>query len=79
MDRMFKTALVSFALTATGLLTAQQAQAQAPTAPELTWRNTRIHFIEPLKERIIRETGYGLLLEGESADALVKASKGAAK
>lgn len=48
-------------------------------APELTRRNTRIHFIQPLKERIIRETGYGLLLEGESADALVKASKGAAQ
>lgn len=48
-------------------------------APELTRRNTRIHFVQPLKERIIRETGYGLLLEGESADALVKASKGAAK
>jgi len=47
--------------------------------PELTRRNTRIHFVQPLKERIIRETGYGLLLEGESADALVKASKGAAK
>ena len=48
-------------------------------APELTRRNTRIHFVQPLKERIIRETGYGLLLEGESADALVKASRGAAK
>lgn len=47
--------------------------------PELTRRNTRIHFIQPLKERIIRETGYGLLLEGESADALVKASQAAAQ
>lgn len=43
--------------------------------PELTRRNTRIHFIQPLKERIIRETGYGLLLEGGSASAVVKASK----
>ncbi len=58
------------------------ARAQALAAgwlrtPELTRRNTRIHFVQPLKERIIRETGYGLLLEGESANALVKASKGA--
>jgi enoyl-CoA hydratase/carnithine racemase len=40
--------------------------------PELTLRNTRIHFIQPLKERIVREVGYGLLLEGESADALIR-------
>jgi enoyl-CoA hydratase/carnithine racemase len=39
--------------------------------PELTLRNTRIHFIQPLKERLVREVGYGLLLEGESADALI--------
>ncbi len=39
--------------------------------PELTLRNTRIHFIQPLKERIVREVGYGLQLEGESADALI--------
>ncbi len=53
--------------------------AQWLKAPELTRRNTRIHFVQPLKERIVRETGYGLLLEGESADALVKAAKGAAR
>jgi len=53
--------------------------AQYLTKGEVTRRNTRIHFIQPLKERIIRETGYGLLLEGESADALVKASKGVVK
>jgi hypothetical protein len=47
--------------------------------PELTRRNTRIHFIQPLKERIVRETGYGLLLEGASADALLTGSKGASK
>jgi enoyl-CoA hydratase/carnithine racemase len=58
---------------------ARALAAQWLKAPELTRRNTRIHFVKPLKERIIRETGYGLLLEGESADALVKASKGAAK
>ena len=40
--------------------------------PEVTRRNTRVHFIQPLKERIVREVGYGLSLEGASADALVK-------
>ena len=42
-------------------------------APEVTRRNTRIHFIQPLKERIVREVGYGLSLEGASAADLVKA------
>jgi enoyl-CoA hydratase/carnithine racemase len=41
-------------------------------APEVTRRNTRVHFIRPLKERIVREVGYGLLLEGASAAELVK-------
>jgi enoyl-CoA hydratase/carnithine racemase len=41
-------------------------------APEVTRRNTRIHFIQPLKERIVREVGYGLSLEGSSSAALVK-------
>jgi enoyl-CoA hydratase/carnithine racemase len=41
-------------------------------APEVTRRNTRAHFTHPLKERIVREAGYGLLLEGASAAALVK-------
>lgn len=41
-------------------------------APEVTRRNTRIHFIQPLKERIVRELGYGLSLEGASAAALVR-------
>jgi len=41
-------------------------------APEVTRRNTRIHFIQPLKERIVREVGYGLSLEGASAAHLVK-------
>jgi enoyl-CoA hydratase/carnithine racemase len=39
--------------------------------PEVTRRNTRIHFIQPLKERIVAEVGYGLALEGASAAALV--------
>jgi len=41
-------------------------------APEVTRRNTRVHFVQPLKERIIREVGYGLSVEGASAAALVR-------
>ena len=40
--------------------------------PEITRRNTRVHFIQPLKERIVHEVGYGLSLEGASAADLVK-------
>jgi hypothetical protein len=40
--------------------------------PEVTRRNTRVYFIHPLKERIVREVGYGLSLEGASAADLVK-------
>src|SRR5947208_7745208 len=41
-------------------------------APEVTRRNTRVHFIQPLKEQIVREVGYGLSLEGASAADLMK-------
>ena len=41
-------------------------------APEVTRRATRIHFIQPLKERIVREVGYGLSLEGASSSDLMK-------
>ena len=41
-------------------------------APEVTRRNTRMRFIQPLKERIVREVGYGLSLEGASAIDLGK-------
>ena len=44
-------------------------------APEVTRRNTRVHFIQPLKERIVREVGYGLSLEGASAADLIKSMK----
>src|ERR1700732_4032818 len=44
-------------------------------APEVTRRYTRIHFIQPLKERIVREVGYGLSLEGASAADLVKSMR----
>ena len=46
-------------------------------APEVTRRNTRAHFIQPLRERIVREVGYGLSVEGASAAALVKAIQAA--
>ena len=48
-------------------------------APEVTRRNTRIHFIQPLKERIVREVGYGLSLEGASSAALIKSKQAKAK
>ena len=44
-------------------------------APEVTRRNTRIRFIQPLKERIVREVGYGLSLEGASSADLVKSKQ----
>src|SRR5580693_4806150 len=44
-------------------------------APEVTRRDTRVHFIQPLKERIVREVGYGLALEGASAADLVKSMR----
>ena len=47
--------------------------------PEVTRRNTRVHFIQPLKERIVREVGYGLSLEGASAADLVKAMQASSK
>jgi hypothetical protein len=46
-------------------------------APEVARRNTRVHFVQPLKERIVREVGYGLSVEGASAAALVKAMQAA--
>jgi enoyl-CoA hydratase/carnithine racemase len=51
---------------------AQELARQYLKVPEVARRNTRIHFIQPLKERIVREVGYGLSLEGASAAALVK-------
>jgi hypothetical protein len=44
-------------------------------APEVTRRNTRAHFIQPLKEQIVQEAGYGLPLEGASAVDLVKSKQ----
>jgi enoyl-CoA hydratase/carnithine racemase len=41
-------------------------------APEVTRRDTRVHFIQPLRELIVRHVGYGLALEGLSAADVVK-------
>ena len=38
----------------------------------LTRRNTRLHFIQPLKARLVREVSYGLSFEGASAADLVR-------
>jgi len=56
----------------TALARARELASLYPEAPEVTRRNTRAHFIQPLKERIVREVGYGPLLEGASAADLVK-------
>ena len=54
------------------LTRARELATQYLKVTEVTRRNTRIHFVHPLKERLIREVGYGLSLEGASASALVK-------
>src|ERR1700716_1849992 len=54
---------------------AQELAEQYLKVPEVTRRNTRIHFMQPLKERIVREVGYGLSLEGASAADLVKSMR----
>jgi enoyl-CoA hydratase/carnithine racemase len=54
------------------LTRALELAAQYLEVPEVTRRNTRVHFIRPLKERIVHEVGYGLSLEGASAAALFK-------
>ncbi len=60
----------------TAVARARELAALYLAAPELTRRNARIHFIQPLKQRIVAEVGYGLSLEGASAAALVKTMAG---
>lgn len=60
----------------TALARARELAALYLAKPAVTRRNTRIHFIQPLKERLVREVGYGLALEGASAAALVKSMSG---
>ena len=45
--------------------------------PEVTRRHTRVHFTQPLKERVVREVGSGLSLEGASVADLVKSLQAA--
>jgi enoyl-CoA hydratase/carnithine racemase len=45
--------------------------------PEVTRRDTRTYFMQPLKLALVQQTGYGLSLEGASAAALVKSMKAA--
>ena len=47
--------------------------------PEVTRRNTRVHFTQPSKERIVREVGFGLSLEGASAADLMKSMQAMTK
>ena len=54
---------------------AQELAAHYLKAPEVARRNTRVHFVQPLKERIVREVGYGLSLEGASAADLVRSMR----
>jgi enoyl-CoA hydratase/carnithine racemase len=61
----------------TALARAKEIARSWLTRPAVTRRNTRIHFIQPIKERIVREVGYGLALEGASAAALVKSFRAA--
>jgi enoyl-CoA hydratase/carnithine racemase len=60
--------------TGQALARAKELAALYLKAPEVTRRNTRAHFAQPLKERIVHEVGDGLSLEGASAADLVKVS-----
>jgi enoyl-CoA hydratase/carnithine racemase len=46
------------------------------TRPAVTRSNTRTHFVQPIKGRLVKGVGYGLALEGASAAALVTAMQG---
>ena len=61
----------------TALSRAQELARQYLKVPEVTRRNSRVYLIHPLKERLVREVGYGLSLEGASAAALVKSLQAA--
>jgi enoyl-CoA hydratase/carnithine racemase len=58
--------------TGTALARAKELAGLYLKAPEVTRRDTRAHFIQPLKERIVHEISNGLALEGASASDLVK-------
>jgi enoyl-CoA hydratase/carnithine racemase len=56
---------------------ARELAARYLAKPEVTRRNTRAYFVQPLKLALVQQTGYGLSLEGASASALVKSMKSA--
>ena len=43
------------------------------TKPEITRRNTRVHFAQPMKEEIVARVAFGITLEEASIAALVEA------
>ena len=56
---------------------AREIAARYLSKPEVTRRNTRAYFMQPIKLALVQQTGYGLSLEGASASALVKSMKAA--
>jgi enoyl-CoA hydratase/carnithine racemase len=56
---------------------ARELAARYLAKPEVTRRDTRTFFMQPIKLALIQQTGYGLTLEGASASALVKSMKSA--
>lgn len=44
--------------------------------PEITRRNTRVHFAQPMKEQIVATVGFGIALEEASIAALVASMSG---
>jgi enoyl-CoA hydratase/carnithine racemase len=56
---------------------ARELAARYLAKPEVTRRNTRMVFVQPIKLALVQQTGYGLSLEGASASALVKSMKAA--
>lgn len=55
----------------------EAAFANVDEVPEVRRRNTRVRFIQLLKESISREVGYGLSLEASSAANLLKSIRAA--
>ena len=59
------------------LARAQELATEFLKAPEATRRYTRVIFIQPLKEQLIRQVGYGLTAEGGAAASMMKARRAA--
>ena len=55
----------------TTLQRARELAALYLTKPEITRRNTRVHFAQPMKEQIVATVGFGITLEEASIAALV--------